>query len=163
MAITRHAVPDGTVQSLLRSDAGVRAVLLPTTATRDERALGHRGYQGDQCDLRSTRRSAESGAHTTAANVPDLRRFVLAVLAFTGASEVDIVGHTWACVSRASGCARIPTPGSWCGASSRSTGRTTASHPLLAFAAQLLAGAANGGFTPKAPSARSSARQTRHS
>jgi pimeloyl-ACP methyl ester carboxylesterase len=52
------------------------------------------GYQGDQCDLRedNTRRSAF--AHTATANVDDLRRFVHAVMAYTGASEVDIVGHS---------------------------------------------------------------------
>jgi pimeloyl-ACP methyl ester carboxylesterase len=52
------------------------------------------GYQGDQCDLLAdqTRRSGE--AHSTAANVADLRRFVAAVQRYTGARRVDIVGHS---------------------------------------------------------------------
>ncbi|HVE99483.1 MAG TPA: alpha/beta fold hydrolase, partial [Mycobacteriales bacterium] len=58
------------------------------------RELWGLGYQGDQCDLLTdqTRRAAE--AHTTVANVPDLRAFVRAVLDYTGAEQVDLVGHS---------------------------------------------------------------------
>jgi pimeloyl-ACP methyl ester carboxylesterase len=52
------------------------------------------GYQGDQCDLKGDPTRRSSIAHTVGANVPDLRRFVLAVLAFTGAKEVVIVAHS---------------------------------------------------------------------
>ena len=52
------------------------------------------GYQGDQCDLLGDQTIRSSAAHTTVANVPDVRAFVLAVLRYTGARHVDIVAHS---------------------------------------------------------------------
>jgi pimeloyl-ACP methyl ester carboxylesterase len=52
------------------------------------------GYQGDQCDLVADQTIRSSAQHTAAASVDDLRRFVRAVLAYTGAERVDLVGHS---------------------------------------------------------------------
>jgi pimeloyl-ACP methyl ester carboxylesterase len=52
------------------------------------------GYQGDQCDLIGTPTNRSGVAHSTLANVPDLRAFVHAVLEYTGARQIDIVAHS---------------------------------------------------------------------
>jgi pimeloyl-ACP methyl ester carboxylesterase len=52
------------------------------------------GYQGDQCDLAGDQTRRSGTAHSTLANVADLRAFVHGVLAYTGARQVDVVGHS---------------------------------------------------------------------
>jgi len=52
------------------------------------------GYQGDQCDLLADQTIRSSQAHTSAANVPDLRNFAKAVLKYTRARQIDLVGHS---------------------------------------------------------------------
>jgi pimeloyl-ACP methyl ester carboxylesterase len=52
------------------------------------------GYQGDQCDLLAEIPRKSGVGHSTAAAVPLLRAFVHAVLEYTGAERVDIVGHS---------------------------------------------------------------------
>jgi pimeloyl-ACP methyl ester carboxylesterase len=52
------------------------------------------GYQGDQCDLLADQTKRSGIAHSTVANVADLRAFVRAVQAYTGSKRVDIVGHS---------------------------------------------------------------------
>ena len=52
------------------------------------------GYQGDQCELLADQTHRSGPAHTTSANVPDVRAFVQAVLRYTGARQVDVVAHS---------------------------------------------------------------------
>ena len=52
------------------------------------------GYQGPQCDLQTSPTNKSGEAHSTVANVPDVRAFVQAVLTYTGAKQVDLVGHS---------------------------------------------------------------------
>jgi pimeloyl-ACP methyl ester carboxylesterase len=52
-------------------------------------------WQGNQCDLQTKPSDRASAPHTVRENVPDLRRFVYAVLRYTHAKQVDIVAHSY--------------------------------------------------------------------
>ena len=52
------------------------------------------GYQGDQCDLAAEITRKSGVAHSTAAAVPLIRKFVRAVMEYTGSRRVDIVAHS---------------------------------------------------------------------
>jgi pimeloyl-ACP methyl ester carboxylesterase len=52
------------------------------------------GYQGEQCDIVTYPPNRSGVGHSTVANIPDLRAFVHAVLSYTGATQVDVVGHS---------------------------------------------------------------------
>ena len=104
------------------------------------------GYQGDQCDLIATPTNRSGVQHSTVANVPDLRAFVHAVLKYTGARRVDIVGHSLGVTLAREWMrgSRIPP-----GAPVRCDRRPEPRHRrLLPVAVQLLAAARARGFQP---------------
>ena len=85
------------------------------------------GYQGDQCDLLADQTRRSAFAHSTVANVPDLRAFVRAVLRYTGAKA----SRHRRPQPRRDARARMDAPGPRVpprrATSSRSTARTTGS------------------------------------
>jgi len=89
------------------------------------------GYQGDQCDLIANPTNRSGIAHSTLANVPDLRSFVDAVLKYTGVRQSTSSPIASGSRSRASGCARtertISFADSW-PSTARITGSSTAHH-----------------------------------
>ena len=111
------------------------------------------GYQGDQCDVVTTPTNKSGEAHTTRANLPDLRAFVAAVRAYTGARRVDIIGHSLGATLtrewlRADNAYRLVR---------RVVSVDGPHHGIIncsPSAANYFAVAANGGFTPDSPVCR---------
>jgi len=52
------------------------------------------GYLGDECDLLADPTLSSSWAHTDVGNIPDVTRFIAAVLASTHATQIDLIGHS---------------------------------------------------------------------
>ena len=87
------------------------------------------GYQGDQCDLITSPTNRSGLAHSTLANVPDLRSFVEAVLKYTGCDRSTSSPIASGSRSRANGCARTKRTTSFAGSwpsTARITGSSTA-------------------------------------
>ena len=107
------------------------------------------GYQGDQCDLLGDQTLRSGTAHTTTANVPDVRAFVLAVLRYTGARQVDVVAHSLGSVILREWLRQYPQEGRFV---RRFVAIDGANHGIINCSpnpANYWQVPANGGFTPQ--------------